>query len=276
VVVLEAGEEPGALSTASLRRRATVVLTGLEQNNAPALEANLATSSALQFTEGQRLAFFEVKGDSIANADGFSLLQLRQLHGHGLELRSSLGLVLQLVAERGEGQAGLAAFAARDQWHTPILNFSGLKPTDTLTGDVVLARESSTNTDGGLYRIENLQGAVRDRLSGLLIQPGEAGYREAALQQSLGSLSALRVANNGSRINGFSLSGEALTLLAPYAVVADDSGSRTYFAFAAANGDGISHFRSLGDNIFGLEDQFGGGDRDFDDLVVGFRGLSLA
>jgi hypothetical protein len=275
-VLLEAGEDPTALTTATLRRRAAVVLTGLEQNNTPALEASLATSTTLQFTEGQRLAFFEVWGDSIANADGFSLLQLLQLHGHGLELRSSLGLVLQLVAEQGESQAGLAAFAARDQWHAPVLNFSGLKPTDTLTGEVVLAREASFNTDGGFYRIETLQGAVRDRLSGLLIEPGDPGYREAALQQSIGSLNGLRVANNGSSINGFNLSSEGLTLLAPYAVVADNSGTRTYFAFAAANGDGISHFRSLGDNIFGLEDQFGGGDRDFDDLVVGLRGLTLA
>ena len=44
----------------------------------------------------------------------------------------------------------------------------------------------------------------------------------------------------------------------------------TFFAFADANTDGISHFRSLGSNLFGLEDQLGGGDLDYDDHIVGF------
>ena len=46
---------------------------------------------------------------------------------------------------------------------------------------------------------------------------------------------------------------------------------RTFFAYAGANADGISHFRTLGTNLFGLEDTFGGGDRDFDDHVIGFN-----
>jgi hypothetical protein len=45
----------------------------------------------------------------------------------------------------------------------------------------------------------------------------------------------------------------------------------TFFAFGAANQDGISHFRSLGNNLLGLEDVLGGGDRDFDDVVMGFN-----
>jgi hypothetical protein len=57
------------------------------------------------------------------------------------------------------------------------------------------------------------------------------------------------------------------TFLAPFAQVR----GRTFFAYAGANADGISHFRTLGTNLFGLEDTFGGGDRDFDDHVIGFN-----
>jgi hypothetical protein len=46
--------------------------------------------------------------------------------------------------------------------------------------------------------------------------------------------------------------------------------SQTFFAFANANIDGISHFRSLGSNVIGLEDLVGGGDLDYDDLVMAF------
>jgi len=41
-----------------------------------------------------------------------------------------------------------------------------------------------------------------------------------------------------------------------------------YFAFTGANPDGVDHVRLLGDNTIGFEDQLGGGDRDYNDLVV--------
>ena len=41
-----------------------------------------------------------------------------------------------------------------------------------------------------------------------------------------------------------------------------------YFNYLGANPDNISHFRLLSNNSFGFEDQYGGGDRDFNDLVA--------
>jgi hypothetical protein len=54
------------------------------------------------------------------------------------------------------------------------------------------------------------------------------------------------------------------------------NGADTYFAFGAANADQISHFRVLGTNVIGLEDPRGGGDKDFDDLIFGFKLKSLS
>lgn len=56
-------------------------------------------------------------------------------------------------------------------------------------------------------------------------------------------------------------------MLAPYSKVA----GQTFFAFADANADKISHFRSLGQNQIGLEDLYGGGDFDFDDGIYSFE-----
>ena len=57
-------------------------------------------------------------------------------------------------------------------------------------------------------------------------------------------------------------------MLPPYASVSNTG--KTYFAFAEANADGISHFREFGNGTIGLEDTYGGGDQDFDDLILGF------
>ncbi len=43
---------------------------------------------------------------------------------------------------------------------------------------------------------------------------------------------------------------------------------QTYYAFAGANADGATHLWNYGLNTFGWEDLYGGGDRDYNDLVV--------
>ena len=274
-VVLSDGEDPGSLSITSLRARAEHLLSALEREDTTEFAAQLNQEKTLELTEGWRLAFFEVAGNSIASASSFNLLQPIALNGNSVELRTSLGMVVRLIGQTTGDAAGLAAFIARDQKNAPLFNLSGLKSTDTLTGQVVLAREASFNTDGGFYRVENRAGAVRDSISGNLILPGEAGYATAALAQSVGRLSDLKITDETSSVSNFSLNGDALTILAPFAVVQAGGSSYTYFAFAQANPDGLSHFRVFGNNIFGLEDQLGGGDGDYDDLVVGFRNLSL-
>ena len=57
----------------------------------------------------------------------------------------------------------------------------------------------------------------------------------------------------------------AETYLAPYAV----NEWTTFFAFGAANTDGINHFKTLGKGFYGMEDIIGGGDGDYNDLVFG-------
>ena len=63
------------------------------------------------------------------------------------------------------------------------------------------------------------------------------------------------------------------SLIAPYATVTGEGGTkRTYFAFDTVNnsnhGSNMSHFKVFGDNVLGVEDSMGGGDNDFDDLLI--------
>ena len=41
-----------------------------------------------------------------------------------------------------------------------------------------------------------------------------------------------------------------------------------YFNYLGANPDKFDHFKLTGENTFAVEDQFGGGDKDFNDLIV--------
>ena len=78
------------------------------------------------------------------------------------------------------------------------------------------------------------------------------------------SLSGLQVGN--FQVNSRAISLTETTYLAPIAQVK----GHTFVAFAQGNQDGIGHFVTLGNGTFGLEDLYGGGDRDFNDVEFGF------
>ncbi len=127
----------------------------------------------------------------------------------------------------------------------------------------------------GFYRVEDLAGTVLDPTNGKSYHPGDSGYVSAALRRS-------QIVNNGLQLDKNGLSGDAYlqggAIYAPFVVangrVNDVLNSqdptvapKVYFNYQSANADGIEHVRMLGTNKFGFEDMYGGGDRDFNDLV---------
>jgi hypothetical protein len=165
--------------------------------------------------------------------------------------------------------SGLGELISSQMGEAPIFDFSSLSGK-TITGDVLIAREASYDSTIGFYKLERNDGAVRDSLTNKLVLPGEVGYAAAALRSAnlfsgFGTLATGNGVNKTATLEAFKDAG----LLAPFARVANTG--ETYFSFAAANSDGLSHFRVLGSGVLGLEDIKGGGDRDFDDLIVGFN-----
>ena len=53
-----------------------------------------------------------------------------------------------------------------------------------------------------------------------------------------------------------------------YGAVLSADGKTLFVAYA--NSDGTTHFRSFGSGLIDLEDLKGGGDQDFDDLILNF------
>jgi uncharacterized protein YkwD len=127
---------------------------------------------------------------------------------------------------------------------------------------------------GGFYRVEDIQGTVLDT-DGKSYAPKDSGYVNAALRRS-------QVANEGVQLDRNGLSNTVNLkggyIYAPFLVVNasvnDVLNSKSiattpqvYFDYVAANADGFRHTQYLGANKFGFEDLYGGGDKDYNDLI---------
>ena len=134
--------------------------------------------------------------------------------------------------------------------------------TGRVTGSLVVNSEAEFNNTVGWYVIDDFSGAVNG------INVGDAGYAEAALSNRVD----LSVGVSGGVILApFLISdGTVAEFLAnnPSNANQDDSDLNAYFAYVGANPDQADHIRLLGDNTFGFEDLFGGGDKDFNDVVA--------
>lgn len=144
-----------------------------------------------------------------------------------------------------------------------------------LNAEFILNREAAFDNFIGFYTIADETGGIDTNGDGTVdVRPGDTGYTQAALSQRIDV--DLSVANQATaRVNQRLLGG---SILAPFIVINDrpevlldaDAANdpNIYFAFLGANSDGVDHIRLLGDNTFGFEDLPGGGDQDFNDVIV--------
>jgi hypothetical protein len=184
-----------------------------------------------------------------------------------------------------DGKVFYASFAAADDQATDLttaianptaidlINARGFTAGSSVTVSGSYSREAFFDGSMGFYRLLDDNGAVLDPLTGGVINPGQVGYQEAALADSnrlQATGSTLTAEDLETRAFSFNILGGEL--YAPFLTVNDSlSGiNQTYFAFGSANPDGISHSTNLGPNVIGFEDFLGGGDLDFDDIIVRF------
>ncbi|MFP4299993.1 MAG: choice-of-anchor D domain-containing protein [Spirulinaceae cyanobacterium] len=136
-----------------------------------------------------------------------------------------------------------------------LRNHNGLLPTNfTVNSD------AAYDNSFGFYAVDNENGTING------LNPGDAGYAEAAIANRIdpatgmpgGKILAPFLIANGTAEQFLSQNPQNQAADAPMA----------YFAFLGANPDQKDHVRLLGDNTIGFEDYYGGGDQDFNDMVV--------
>ncbi|MGF1517642.1 MAG: DUF4114 domain-containing protein [Nodosilinea sp.] len=102
------------------------------------------------------------------------------------------------------------------------------------------------------------------------VNPGESGYTIAALGARAMDV-ALTTPNFTQSVFESSVAGGSL--YAPFLIANGDldnfNSREVYFAFGVANADGVEHIR-FNNGAIEFEDLFGGGDMDFNDMVVEF------
>jgi hypothetical protein len=199
------------------------------------------------------------------------------------------GAVGQVTAAQGDSFSvaidGLDAQAAT----APLTNQFGFVDFQTATGMVRVARPvavaetvDAANDETAVvnirqngidslklsfYRIDDFTGSI-DGLA-----PGAAGYEAAALARTYVT-STGAVSIDGPGYGNFSQAMlkniDAGDIVAMKLV--DTTQSKTYWAFSQANevvsGQNVGHIWNYGLNTWGWEDTFGGGDHDYNDLVV--------
>jgi hypothetical protein len=168
----------------------------------------------------------------------------------------------------------------QDNKQGEILDLSGIDPSKQVRASFVVNREAGYNNVVGFYKVTDSLGSITDPVTGATLKPGDPGYTQTALRYRATGMD-LQVANQ-STASGSSLM-QAGSIFAPF-IVANGSPEQlldsnpsndvpVYFPFLAANSDGIDHIRLLADNTFGFEDISGGGDLDYNDMIIA---LSLA
>ncbi len=251
----------------------------------------------LSFDVGTRLGFYLVQnsttdsvlsgqaasvffGSASFNANGTDYLQVSNLTTGGYTLawndqpgggNQNFDDVVLTVQATGQNQPLPVGTELQGGEQRELIDLSDQVGRVTNFNYEVFSEAAYDNTIG-LYVVEDQQGTVIDPLSGNRIAPGQVGYEAAAIRRSV--FQASEDATGSLQIGGG-------TLLAPYIIadgtvdefLTENSGNQqgqgplAYFAYLGANPDGVDHVRLLGDNTFGFEDLFGGGDRDFNDMV---------
>ena len=273
-VVLAPDELPGSANLlndfAWLRGRAKTLLSSLESTDVT-LPANTRFERDILLINGQSLRFFEVQDASLNQLANLSDSRFRYLNTADIgnnQASFSSGSGVRFSLDILPGDLGLNAFIAQAQVQAPVLDLSALTAAQSLQGTVALGREAEFDSVVGFYRALDAQGTIVAADGVTRLRPGDLGYGEVALRAGnlVNQLGNLSVADDKITSRNFAdVTGGSF--LAPYALV----NGNTFFAYSAASSDGISHFRSLGNNLFGLEDVFGGGDADYDDMVISFN-----
>ncbi|WP_414620750.1 DUF4114 domain-containing protein [Calothrix sp. CCY 0018] len=129
-------------------------------------------------------------------------------------------------------------------------------------------REAAYENLVGFFQVTDEDGGIDtdgDGTADILV--GDAGYAQAAVQNRITSID-LSVKNQSTA--SFEGEFDAGSIFVPFLIVDGtvENFNEVFFPFLGANSDGVDHVMMLGDNLFGFEDLTGGGDRDFNDIIV--------
>ena len=145
-------------------------------------------------------------------------------------------------------------------------------PNQSLKVDITTKSDAVYQSQIGFYVVKDALGTI-ELADGTIVKPGDANYAMVAVKNAIAN-AGLQLNRIDSKTNQPIAGGQ---IYAPVVVAQGTMNDfvnqsskdvHAYFNYVGANTDNVDHFRQIGANTFGVEDMYGGGDRDFNDIVV--------
>lgn len=147
-----------------------------------------------------------------------------------------------------------------------VIDLTGLE--GEVTVDFTISREADFDNEVYFYKVDDITGSIGG------VGVSNADYLQAALDNivNVGN-QAFSTSDNNTETG--SIQFEAGSLIAPLIIAdntleeAQNGNASVYFSFpGAVGGDGFDHITTSNNRTFGFEDLPGGGDQDFNDIVI--------
>ncbi len=203
--------------------------------------------------------------------DGYAHSQIYQVTAEaGSDLAISIGGVAADAYQAAlTSNYGFVDFATADGSSVEVARAVALATTAGGADDqdvVVRMRQNGMNDISvSFYEVDNYAGAI----NGVL--PGEPGYAALAAAHAYATTGG-QTSISGGGYGAFSQTEIVGVDAGDLVAMKITSAGQTYWAFASANevvdGANVAHMWSYGLNTWGWEDLYGGGDHDYNDLVV--------
>ena len=230
-------------STQSYAWTATLAQQSLQSDFDPDLVRLFDTAA-----QGTVVQNFAGNGDSLSVSMGGSGTEAYQV-----DLSSPYGFA-SFLADNNNGGVTVARTVA-------IAETAG--GADDQTAVVRVRQNGQDNAAITFYQVDDYSGTIGG------LRPGDAGYAAAA------QAAAYQLASGGTLLNGPGYGNYAHAVLLDIDAgdlvamsLYNGSSGQTYWAFSQSNADGLGHLWSYGLNTWGWEDVLGGGDRDYNDMIV--------
>jgi Domain of unknown function (DUF4114) len=142
----------------------------------------------------------------------------------------------------------------------------------SLTVDITTKSDAVYQSQIGFYTVKDALGTI-ELADGTTVKPGDANYAMVAIKNAIAN-AGLQANRIDSKTNQPIAGGQIYAPVVVAQGTMNDFVNKTsnnihaYFNYVGANTDKVDHFRQIGANTFGVEDMYGGGDRDFNDLVI--------
>ena len=240
----------------------------------------LDLSRSFQVADGEKLGFFTIAGGTVEgnlSSNNFSNVTTsvdaikpfavtQNPGGYTLALTGDNNLSFNFQVDNTAPSVVDTISSQQGNKEGEMFDFTQLAAGQKVEATFTIKREAGYDSSVSFYKIDDAAGTVTS--GNKQFRPGEAGYIEAALANSV---AGLKLAGKNGETVTVSQMMEGGSMYAPILtsnVTSSNPSGEIYTAFSVGNTDRTDHVRLLGDNTFGFEDLYNGGDKDFNDVIV--------